>query len=108
MLESHNVHHQILGAIEASEKIIAALNSGDLEKVGKYDDKRAGFIRGMSKCHNFSTVAKLFVDEISKLAQLDKVILQLSNKLRDEVLTEIHKEKAYRLRHVQYAENLQL
>ncbi|MDW3094355.1 MAG: hypothetical protein R8G33_01650 [Gammaproteobacteria bacterium] len=108
MLESRHVHQQLLGAIDASEKIIDSLNSGELEEARKYDDLRADFIRSMSKCQNFSTDAALFIDEIGKLAKLDKVILRLSGKLRDEVLTEIRKEQSYRLRHVQYAENLQL
>ncbi len=108
MLNSQNVHEQLLQAIDASERIIASLNTGDLEEASLYDDKRAGFIRDMSKCHSFDAIVSPYISEIDKLSQLDKVILQLSEKLRDEVLTAIRKEQANRLSHVQYLENQQL
>ncbi len=108
MHDSQIVHQQLLQAISASEKIIASLNDGELEEARKYDDERVGCIRVMSKCHDFDTFAPSFISEIDKLAQLDKVILQLSEKLRDEVLTAIRKEQANRISHVQYVENQQL
>lgn len=108
MLDQPNIHQQVVDAIDASEKIIASLKSGDFEAAGRFDNDRAKLIRTLSKQQNLETTVAPYVTELKTLSELDNVIQSISEKLRDEVLTEINKEQANRLRHVQYAENQRL
>ncbi len=57
MFETRKLQQQILRAIDASEKIVASLRSGDLEEAEKQDNKRAEYVRALSKWRNFDTVA---------------------------------------------------
>lgn len=108
MFETQILQQQILQAIDASEKIVASLRSGDLEEAEKQDNKRAECVRALSKWRNFDAMAIPYTKEIEKLAELDKTILLFGQQLHDEVLTEMRQEQTNRVRHVQYVQNQRL
>ncbi len=105
MFGSQELQQQIHQAIEASENIINSLQRGNIEEADKYEGMRAACVRALSKCQNFETMALPYKEELVKLAELDKTILKFSEKLRDEVLTDIRKKQSNRLSRTQYAEN---
>jgi len=108
MFESQDLHDQILLAINASENIISALQHGNIEEAERYDDVRTACFRAISRQHNFESMIRVYSSDIEKLTELDKTILFVSQKLRDDILTDISEEQKNRLRHVQYAQNQQL
>jgi hypothetical protein len=108
MYKPLELHQHILQAVNASESIVASLQSGNLQDAEQFNDTRAGCIRAMSKCQNFESIANAYTSDLEKLSQLDKTILSLSNDLRDEVLTQICEEQTNRSKHVQYTQNQKL
>ena len=108
MLSQEDIHQQVLNAIFASQNIITSLQSEDLEAAQRFDDDRIKLIRTLSNYQNFEKLLTPFHDELIKLAELDKAILSISEKLRDETLTHIREDQSNRLGCVQYAQNQRL
>ena len=113
MLEEHkfqqqNIHQQITQAVEASENIIIALQAGELEAVKQYDDVRIDLVRVMSRYKNIDNLTLSYRLEFEKLLHLDKEIITISNKLRDEVLTHLREERTNKSGCVQYVQNQRL
>jgi hypothetical protein len=108
MSSQQDFREQIIQAIHASENIIVSLYAGDIEAAERFDQERVNFIRSMSKRQNLDNLVPTFSVELERLSELDKSIVCLGEKLRDEILTDIQVEQVNRLVHVQYAQNQKL
>ena len=105
MLDQEHIYQQMRQTIDASEKILTALDSNELDKIQDYDNVRVNFVRSLSKMKK--QIPHHLGPEINKIYQLDKQILEKVEALRDEVLTEILGVYDNRAACVEYNQNKQ-
>ena len=84
-----HIQQQIAAAIEASEKILLALDEGSFDCISALDETRKVFIRSLAKISSPEEVWQNYASEIKKIVQLDKHIVNKTEQLRYQVLTEI-------------------
>ncbi len=100
-----NLQQQLERALNASENMLLALGGGDFDAAIELDGIRMEFIRELAKHRN---KAELLTDsdrDIQHLCLLDKKILEASEKLRDEVLTDIQDMHSTNAVHAAYVQN---
>ena len=89
MINNEILNHELDGALEASGEILACLRAGEWDKVKKLNNVRMKLIRMLSLCQKSDITWHIFGDKLNKMKYLDKQILELSCKLRDDVANEI-------------------
>ena len=83
------IRQQIAATIEASEKILLALDEGDFDQVSALDETRRAFVHSLAKISRPEEVWRDYASEMKKIDQLDKCIVNKTEQLRHQVWSEI-------------------
>lgn len=88
-MNNETLNQELDKALQASDEILICLQTGEWEKVKKFNNVRMKLIRMISLCQNSDITWQKFGDKLNRIKGLDQQILDLSSKLRDDVANEI-------------------